>query len=205
MMIDPARMDWPRLVPFAILAASIGALIIAYTAELAFGIEPCILCLYQRIPYALAGALAVAALLAPETWGPRPKMWAVIGAAVLRVRAGELDPREVVEMTFDSFGKGGAGAPDWVAKVDNPDPYRGPFRGDTPETAAAYVAQLEHAAAALDERGLPPAAFLIEALPGCGGCRVTGRMDGLSTHCLRCRLNLASPPWLLERVGARSG
>ena len=73
MMIDPARMDWPRLVPFAILAASIGALIIAYTAELAFGIEPCILCLYQRIPYALAGALAVAALLAPETWGPWPR------------------------------------------------------------------------------------------------------------------------------------
>ncbi|MEG8019468.1 TetR/AcrR family transcriptional regulator [Sphingomonas sp. LR55] len=33
-----------------------------------------------------------------------------IGAAVLRVRAGELDPREVVEMTFDAFGKGGAGA-----------------------------------------------------------------------------------------------
>ncbi|MEG3161265.1 TetR/AcrR family transcriptional regulator [Sphingomonas sp. LB2R24] len=33
-----------------------------------------------------------------------------IGAAVLRVRAGELAPREVVEMTFDAFGKGGAGA-----------------------------------------------------------------------------------------------
>ena len=70
-MIDPARMDWPRLVPFAILAASIGALIIAYTAELAFGIEPCILCLYQRIPYALAGALAVAAPFPPGPWGPR--------------------------------------------------------------------------------------------------------------------------------------
>jgi disulfide bond formation protein DsbB len=90
MMIDPARMDWPRLVPFAILAASIGALIIAYTAELAFGIEPCILCLYQRIPYALAGALAVAALLAPETWGPRPKMWAVIGAAVAFLAGAEI-------------------------------------------------------------------------------------------------------------------
>ncbi len=90
MMIDPARMDWPRLVPFAILAASIGALIIAYTAELAFGIEPCILCLYQRIPYALAGALAVAALLAPETWGPRPKVWAVVGAAVAFLAGAEV-------------------------------------------------------------------------------------------------------------------
>ena len=79
MLIDPARMDWPRLVPLAILAASIGALMAAYAAELALGVEPCILCLYQRIPYALAGALAVAALLAP---GPRPKIWAVIGAGV---------------------------------------------------------------------------------------------------------------------------
>ncbi|MCH7551198.1 MAG: disulfide bond formation protein B, partial [Proteobacteria bacterium] len=77
MMIDPARMDWSRLVPFAILAVSIGALATAYTAELTFDVEPCILCLYQRIPYALAGALALAALLAPGTWGPRPKVWAV--------------------------------------------------------------------------------------------------------------------------------
>ncbi len=33
-----------------------------------------------------------------------------IGAAVLRVRAGDQDPRDVVEMTFDAFGEGGAGA-----------------------------------------------------------------------------------------------
>ncbi len=82
MMIDPARVDWRRAVPLAILAASIGALVTAYTAELALRIEPCILCLYQRIPYALAGTLALAALLAPGTWGPQPKVWAVIGAGV---------------------------------------------------------------------------------------------------------------------------
>jgi|TARA_Y100000294_G_scaffold19799_1_gene16852 disulfide bond formation protein DsbB len=87
MMIDSARMDWPRLVPFAILAASVGALITAYTAELAFGIEPCILCLYQRIPYAVAGTLAVAALLAP---GPRPKAWAVIGAGMAFLAGAEI-------------------------------------------------------------------------------------------------------------------
>ena len=69
-------------------------------------------------------------------------------------------------------GKGGAGAPDWVAKVANPDPYRGPYRGDTAETAAAYAAQLAEADAALRERGHAPAAFLIEALPGCGGQNV---------------------------------
>ena len=91
MMIDPARVDWRRAVPFAILAASIGALITAYTAELAFGVEPCILCLYQRIPYALAGALAVAALLAPGTrGGARVKVWVVIGAAVAFLAGAEI-------------------------------------------------------------------------------------------------------------------
>lgn len=33
-----------------------------------------------------------------------------IGAAVMRQRAGEEDPREIVDMTFDAFDKGGAGA-----------------------------------------------------------------------------------------------
>jgi 4-aminobutyrate aminotransferase-like enzyme/Ser/Thr protein kinase RdoA (MazF antagonist) len=69
-------------------------------------------------------------------------------------------------------GKGGAGAPDWVGKVDNPDPYRGVFRGDTTEVASAYAAQVGEQAEALRQRGLAPAAFLIEALPGCGGQNV---------------------------------
>ncbi len=45
-----------------------------------------------------------------------------IGAAVLRVRAGDQDPREVVEMTFDAFGKGGAGAlASWMILSGNTD------------------------------------------------------------------------------------
>ena len=45
-----------------------------------------------------------------------------IGDAVLRVRAGEQDPREVVEMTFDAFGKGGAGAlASWMILSGNTD------------------------------------------------------------------------------------
>lgn len=87
MMIDPARLDWRRAVPLAILGASIGALLTAYTVELAFGAEPCILCLYQRIPYALAGTLALAALLAP---GERVKVWAVIGAGVAFLAGAEI-------------------------------------------------------------------------------------------------------------------
>ncbi len=48
-----------RLMPLAIMAASLGALGTAYTAEIAFGLEPCRLCLYQRVPYAGAGILAI--------------------------------------------------------------------------------------------------------------------------------------------------
>ncbi len=87
MMIDPARPDWldrPRLVPFGILAASVGALAMAYTAQYAFGLEPCILCLYQRIPYAVAGVLGLGALLLPD--GPsanRARSWAVMGAGFM--------------------------------------------------------------------------------------------------------------------------
>jgi disulfide bond formation protein DsbB len=48
-----------RLIPLAILAASLGALGTAYTAEYAFGLEPCRLCLYQRLPYAVTAILAL--------------------------------------------------------------------------------------------------------------------------------------------------
>jgi AcrR family transcriptional regulator len=45
-----------------------------------------------------------------------------IGAAALRARAGDQDPREVVAMTFDAFGKGGAGAlASWMILSGNED------------------------------------------------------------------------------------
>ena len=49
----------PRAVPIAILAASVGALGFAYISETVFGLEPCVLCLYQRVPYAATGIVAV--------------------------------------------------------------------------------------------------------------------------------------------------
>jgi len=61
---DIAHPGITRLAPAAILAASVGALGFAYFAEAFQGIEPCKLCLWQRVPYALAGLLAAAALLA---------------------------------------------------------------------------------------------------------------------------------------------
>jgi AcrR family transcriptional regulator len=47
---------------------------------------------------------------------------AEIGAAVLRARSGDQDPCEVVDLTFDAFGKGGAGAlASWMILNGNED------------------------------------------------------------------------------------
>ncbi len=83
-MTAPATgVDWPRLIPMAILAASVGALAAAYIAEFVFGLEPCILCLYQRVPYAAAGILAILALGLPPRSGVRTASVALCGAVFL--------------------------------------------------------------------------------------------------------------------------
>lgn len=48
----------PRVIPLLALAA-LAALGFAYTAEYGFGLKPCVLCLYQRIPYAIMVALGI--------------------------------------------------------------------------------------------------------------------------------------------------
>jgi disulfide bond formation protein DsbB len=61
--------------PAAILAASLAALGSAVAAQYVWGLEPCILCLYQRIPYAVAALLGLAGLFC----APGGRTW--IGAA----------------------------------------------------------------------------------------------------------------------------
>ncbi|KKB96054.1 Disulfide bond formation protein DsbB, partial [Candidatus Arcanobacter lacustris] len=46
-----------------ILLVSVTSLIIAYGAEYIFGIKPCILCIYERIPYMVVAVLSIASLL----------------------------------------------------------------------------------------------------------------------------------------------
>ena len=83
-MIAPtAGVEWVRLIPMAILAASVGALAVAYIAEFVFGLEPCILCLYQRVPYAVTGILAILALGLPPRSGVRAASVALCGAVFL--------------------------------------------------------------------------------------------------------------------------
>lgn len=52
----------PDTILFVILGLSVMALAGAYTAQYGFGLRPCDLCLFQRVPFALNIALTLAAL-----------------------------------------------------------------------------------------------------------------------------------------------
>lgn len=66
-----------------VMAISAAALASALTGEHVFGLEPCILCLYERVPYVLAGLVAAAMLGLPTTPGLRRLGAALILAAFL--------------------------------------------------------------------------------------------------------------------------
>jgi disulfide bond formation protein DsbB len=65
MITKLGSLDWSRLVPLGVLAASAGALATAYVAEYVFKLDPCVLCLYQRVPYWTAIGLGLLALAVP--------------------------------------------------------------------------------------------------------------------------------------------
>jgi disulfide bond formation protein DsbB len=52
-----------RGAPGVLLAASVAALLGAWAGQYVFGLQPCILCLYQRIPFMVAGLAAATSLL----------------------------------------------------------------------------------------------------------------------------------------------
>ena len=43
-----------RLYPALLILVGVGSLGAAYTAQFGFDLEPCVLCLYQRVPFAIA-------------------------------------------------------------------------------------------------------------------------------------------------------
>ena len=63
-------MHQTRLFPTLLAAVGAGALAIAYVAQFGFGLEPCVLCLYQRIPYALVAILGFVGLKHPQWLKP---------------------------------------------------------------------------------------------------------------------------------------
>jgi disulfide bond formation protein DsbB len=66
-----------------VLVASLGALGVALLAQYGYGLRPCVLCLAQRVPFAVAGLLAAAAL--PPVLGPvgRRRLLVLAGIAFL--------------------------------------------------------------------------------------------------------------------------
>jgi len=66
MTTPPFGMPWTRLVPLTILVVSLRSLAAAYAAQYVFGLEPCVLCLYQRLPYVVTAMLGAAAILPTE-------------------------------------------------------------------------------------------------------------------------------------------
>ncbi|PKI16580.1 aminotransferase class III-fold pyridoxal phosphate-dependent enzyme [Colwellia sp. 12G3] len=66
-------------------------------------------------------------------------------------------------------GPGGEGAQPYVHKVSLPDPYRGEFLGNTPESANAYANSVKESLAKIERAGKKPSAFICESLQGVAG------------------------------------
>ena len=66
-------------------------------------------------------------------------------------------------------GPGGDGPPDWVHVVPVADPYRGPHRGMSKDTAQAYAQEVADAIEAMQTSGRRVGAFICEPFPSVGG------------------------------------
>ncbi len=55
-------LERPRFLPAGIAAAGFGALALAFASQIWGGLDPCILCIYQRYAHGAAGALGLIAL-----------------------------------------------------------------------------------------------------------------------------------------------
>lgn len=56
---------WLRFSPHIIAQVGITALAVAYYAEIIHALEPCILCIYQRVPFALVIAFGLVGMFRP--------------------------------------------------------------------------------------------------------------------------------------------
>ena len=73
----------PTSTPRPIALVGLSALAAAYTAQYGFGLEPCILCLYQRVPYAVALGLGLLGLVALRPAGLQPLLVLIAGLGFL--------------------------------------------------------------------------------------------------------------------------
>lgn len=66
MLYQTEQPIWLRFSPLIIAQVSIGALLVAYYAEIVHQLEPCILCIYQRIPFALVLVFSFVGIFRPK-------------------------------------------------------------------------------------------------------------------------------------------
>lgn len=78
---QPFHLDPARLALAALLGLSLGAFGMALVGQFVFGLVPCVLCLYQRVPYVVVAGLAALGLLLPLTGTARHRL--VIAAGVI--------------------------------------------------------------------------------------------------------------------------
>ena len=79
-MFALTRTDPARLFLVLILTASVAALAGAFAGQYLFGIEPCVLCLWQRVPFAVAAVIAGLALVG---WRKRSPLLPIALAAIV--------------------------------------------------------------------------------------------------------------------------
>ncbi len=67
---EPAPTTLQRTYPCLLMLIGVGAIAMAYTAEYGYGLEPCNLCLAQRVPYALIALVGWALYRRPHWMAP---------------------------------------------------------------------------------------------------------------------------------------
>lgn len=70
-----------------IFAASLGSLIFAFIMQYGFNVQPCVLCLWQRVPFGLAAVLALMAIIW-RPYGGHTRALLGVGAALFLANAG---------------------------------------------------------------------------------------------------------------------
>lgn len=80
LLLDPARLTLA-----ALLGVCLGAVGMALVGQFVFGLVPCVLCLYQRVPYAVVAGLTALGLMLPLSATVR---WRLIGVSAVVFLAG---------------------------------------------------------------------------------------------------------------------
>ena len=83
-----AGTDLTLWAPVAVIAVSVTALATAYVAQYGYGLEPCVLCLVQRVPFAVAILLGATALYLRQSGSTSAVAWLLGGAALAFLAGG---------------------------------------------------------------------------------------------------------------------